>query len=73
MKISEFGLNVVAEGVENRAQSEFLMQRGCRVQQGYLFSMPLPAVAFAHLMRTGFIELGPVPDAGPVIADLCLR
>jgi diguanylate cyclase (GGDEF)-like protein/PAS domain S-box-containing protein len=49
----ELGLKVVAEGVETRAQSEFLLKRGCRVQQGYLFSKPVPAAAFATLLRTG--------------------
>jgi diguanylate cyclase (GGDEF)-like protein len=49
----ELGLKVVAEGVETRAQSEFLLKRGCRVQQGYLFSKPVPATAFAELLRTG--------------------
>jgi diguanylate cyclase (GGDEF)-like protein len=49
----ELGLEVVAEGVETRAQSEFLLNRGCRVQQGYLFSKPVPAAAFAKLLLAG--------------------
>jgi len=49
----ELGLKVVAEGVETRAQSEFLLNRGCRVQQGYLFSRPVTAAAFAQLLRVG--------------------
>ena len=49
----ELGLNVVAEGVETRAQSEFLLNRGCRVQQGYLFSKPVPAAEFAELLLPG--------------------
>jgi diguanylate cyclase (GGDEF)-like protein len=48
----ELGLRVVAEGVETQAQSEFLLKRGCRIQQGYLFSKPLPATAFARLLAT---------------------
>jgi diguanylate cyclase (GGDEF)-like protein len=49
----ELGLKVVAEGVETLAQSEFLLKRGCRVQQGYLFSKPVDAAAFTRLIRTG--------------------
>ncbi|MES2947308.1 MAG: EAL domain-containing protein [Pseudomonadota bacterium] len=37
---------VIAEGVETRGQQEFLMQNGCHLFQGYLFSKPVPAEAF---------------------------
>ncbi len=53
----ELGLHVVAEGVETREQSAFLLRRGCNVQQGYLFSRPLPAADFAQLLRAGSVEL----------------
>ncbi|ULX50934.1 diguanylate phosphodiesterase [Cupriavidus taiwanensis] len=36
------GLEVVAEGVENEAQLEFLRREGCDEVQGYYFSHPLP-------------------------------
>jgi EAL domain-containing protein (putative c-di-GMP-specific phosphodiesterase class I) len=36
-------LEVVAEGVETRAQRELLRMSGCQWGQGFLFSAPLPA------------------------------
>ena len=40
-------LKVVAEGVEQQAQLEFLRAQGCDELQGYLFSAPLPAAEIA--------------------------
>jgi diguanylate cyclase len=37
------GLDVVAEGVETRAQSQQLLALGCTQQQGFLFTPALPA------------------------------
>ncbi len=36
-------LQVVAEGVETEAQANFLVENGCMVMQGYLYSRPVPA------------------------------
>jgi diguanylate cyclase (GGDEF)-like protein len=49
-----FGLTVVAEGVENEAQAEFLRKLNCDVFQGYFFGKPVDAAAFEreHLRRT---------------------
>ena len=38
-----FGLGVVAEGVENRMQVDYLTQLGCDCQQGYYYSRPVSA------------------------------
>ena len=45
------GLSVIAEGVETREQLDFLRAAGCLAYQGYYFSVPLPANAFAELVR----------------------
>ena len=47
----ELGLQVVAEGVETPGQSAFLLRHGCNVQQGYLFSRPVPGNAFEQMLR----------------------
>jgi len=36
------GLDVIAEGVENKQQQSMLMEFGCSNYQGYLFAKPLP-------------------------------
>ncbi|HUE45030.1 MAG TPA: EAL domain-containing protein [Aestuariivirgaceae bacterium] len=42
------GLRVVAEGVETREELQFITDRGCDEGQGYYFSRPLTASAFAE-------------------------
>jgi len=43
---------VVAKGVENHAQREFLADAGCRVCQGDLFALPGPAEEIEPFLRT---------------------
>lgn len=45
------GLRIVAEGVETRAQLEFLAEIGCEEYQGYLFSKPVSNREFEALFR----------------------
>jgi diguanylate cyclase (GGDEF)-like protein/PAS domain S-box-containing protein len=52
------GLKVLAEGVEEAAQANFLCAEGCMEMQGYLYSRPLPAAEFASRCRTGW-DLSP--------------
>jgi diguanylate cyclase (GGDEF)-like protein len=42
---------VVAEGVETDEQRRFLEWNGCQIGQGYFFSRPIPADAFAAYMQ----------------------
>ncbi|MFN2359798.1 MAG: EAL domain-containing protein [Marinobacter sp.] len=46
------GLRVIAEGVEEEAQTHFLKQEGCDYSQGYFYSRPLPEDAFHEWLRT---------------------
>jgi len=46
-------LRVIAEGVENVEQLDFLREHGCREVQGYYFSYPLAADKFAELFARG--------------------
>lgn len=43
-------LEMIAEGVEQPEQLEFLLQEGCHLYQGYLFSKPLPLDDFRQLL-----------------------
>ena len=52
----QLGLRVVAEGVEEQVQMDFLRDHGCSEYQGFLFSPAVPAEAFASLMRCGLGE-----------------
>ncbi len=46
-------LSVIAEGVEQQDQVEFLHHRKCDELQGYFFSRPLTAEALEELLRKG--------------------
>jgi diguanylate cyclase len=53
-------LHVVAEGVENDAQLDFLRRQGCEVVQGFLFSRPLLFNDFLEwLQRTSPARIRP--------------
>jgi diguanylate cyclase (GGDEF)-like protein/PAS domain S-box-containing protein len=45
------GLQPLAEGIETEEQRAFLLQQGCPLGQGYLFSKPAPAEAIERLVR----------------------
>ncbi|WP_068677612.1 EAL domain-containing protein [Oceanobacillus sp. Castelsardo] len=49
-------LSIVAEGVEEYEQLEFLKLKECEQIQGYLFSEPVPVEIFEKMMVTGFLK-----------------
>jgi diguanylate cyclase (GGDEF)-like protein/PAS domain S-box-containing protein len=51
-------LRVIAEGVETRAQLEFLRANQCDAFQGYLFSRPLTALEATAMLRAQGAPLG---------------
>ncbi len=42
----QLGLSVIAEGIEDRATADFLLNLGCEEGQGYFFGRPMPAADF---------------------------
>ena len=57
--IRSLGMNLIAEGVENVSQAEFLKSRGCNEMQGFYFYKSMPVHEFEAVMRQGRFE--PVP------------
>ncbi len=47
------GFKTIAEGVETLDQLNFLREKNCDEIQGYYFSKPLPAEAFANMLCNG--------------------
>ena len=45
-----FSMRIVAEGVENDEQREFLAQNRCDCMQGYLISRPMPTKLVSRLL-----------------------
>ncbi|MEL7209081.1 MAG: EAL domain-containing protein, partial [Actinomycetota bacterium] len=48
---ASLGQRVVAEGIEDEAEAERLLQFGCRFGQGYLYSPAIPADEFLALLE----------------------
>lgn len=46
------GMQIIAEGVEDASQSEALLEKGVRFQQGFLFAKPMPAADFIAFWQT---------------------
>lgn len=50
---SNLNQRVIAEGIEDQEQMDFLKRQNCEEGQGYLFSVPLAPEEFATLLATG--------------------
>lgn len=48
----DLGKSVIAEGVENREQLEFLSDAGCHLIQGHLFSEPMTSQDYLHYVQS---------------------
>lgn len=46
------GLKVIAEGVEDEAQTHFLTKERCDYSQGYYYSRPIPELEYEDWLRT---------------------
>lgn len=55
---NDLGLEVIAEGVENESQLQFLNDKGCHEVQGYYFSKPLPIKEFKEYLKLKKVAIG---------------
>lgn len=53
---SKLGLSVVAEGVENSREFDFLRKRGCHCFQGYMLCQPLDEAEFLDFIMDGNVS-----------------
>lgn len=65
----QFGMHVIAEGIETPAQLRWLTDRGCQFAQGFLFARPAPASEVRGLRGkvSGFFARP--PEAGDGAGD----
>lgn len=57
------GMTIVAEGVENNIQLDFLLKWNCNYIQGYYFSRPLPSAKMTEFLQQGeFIKTKTTKD-----------
>jgi len=62
---ASLGIETVAEGIEQEAQMQALIDLGCQYGQGYLFSRPLAPEVFAQTFFAPRASAG--PDTSPII------
>ena len=67
MLAEQLNIQVVAEGIENEEQKQYLLEAGCQFGQGYLFSKPMPFLQFqenyfSHQSRLDLATVNPAID-----------
>ena len=50
--VHSLGMNMIAEGVENATQAEFLRKRGCTEMQGFFYHKPMPVQELEQLLES---------------------
>ncbi len=50
---NSMNFTVIAEGIETEKQTNFLIENGCKVGQGYYYSKPVPADELEQLLIKG--------------------
>jgi EAL domain-containing protein (putative c-di-GMP-specific phosphodiesterase class I) len=60
---------VIAEGVETRAQLDFLRANDCEAFQGYLFSRPVTALEATAMLRAQAAAVHAHAEAAQSAAD----
>jgi EAL domain-containing protein (putative c-di-GMP-specific phosphodiesterase class I) len=63
----ELGIEVLAEGLETKAQASFLVANGCTSGQGYYFSRPVNKQRATELLRQGKLGIGGTPSPHVVV------
>ncbi len=68
---AELGIEVLADGVENRAQVDYLLQRRCRAMQGFYLCPPMEVAALTRnlLERSAETEERPSGAKGGGVID----
>ena len=49
---TKFNLTVLAEGIENQAQEDYLVSNGCKEGQGYYYGKPMTESSFIEFLQT---------------------
>lgn len=53
---NSLGIALLAEGVEQQAQADALVQMGCTIMQGYLYAPPLPLADLRAMLAAGSLN-----------------
>ena len=54
----QINLSIIAEGVENRGQADFLHSIGCDIMQGHYYSPPLRVDDFEREVKENYFKTG---------------